>query len=85
MTVKDIRKRVDLTQKEFSDIYKIPLSTLQHWEQNVMSCPDYVVRLLNFTVMFDDVLYKFTTNNPDSFDIMQMFVKELDKATAENK
>ena len=33
LDVADIRKRANMTQKEFSESFQIPLSTLRQWEQ----------------------------------------------------
>lgn len=33
LDVKQIRRKVDMTQEEFAKAYAIPLATLQNWEQ----------------------------------------------------
>lgn len=33
LDVADIRKKANMTQKEFSESFQIPLSTLRQWEQ----------------------------------------------------
>lgn len=45
-SVKEIRKKTKMTQKEFALFFGIPLSTVQHWEQGVRYPPDYVVAML---------------------------------------
>lgn len=52
MSVKGIRKRSGLTQKQFAERYHIPLQTLKQWESNEGSSshrkpPEYVEYLLN--------------------------------------
>ena len=44
--IKTLRKQTGFTQREFSDKYDIPMSTLQHWEQGINTPPKYVVTLL---------------------------------------
>lgn len=44
--IRELRDKTGLTQKEFAETYGIPLSTLQKWEQAVMTPPDYVINLL---------------------------------------
>lgn len=80
MTIKDIRLSTGCTQQQFSDIYNIPLSTLRHWEQGVAVCPDYVVRLLQFTVNFDNVFYDFMTEHPEDIELLKSLLSALDNA-----
>ena len=44
--IRELRDKTGLTQKKFAETYGIPLSTLQKWEQAVMTPPDYVINLL---------------------------------------
>ena len=44
--IRELRDASGLTQKAFSELYGIPVSTLRKWEQGESSPPDYVVRLL---------------------------------------
>lgn len=44
--IRELRGKTGLTQKKFAETYGIPLSTLQKWEQAVMTPPDYVINLL---------------------------------------
>ncbi len=58
MDVKRIRQVSGLTQKEFSDRYRIPLKTLQNWEADsslpsARACPPYVIFLLEKAVKED--------------------------------
>lgn len=46
MTVKELRKHYNLTQKELSLITTIPLHTLQNWEQGVHTPRKYIITLL---------------------------------------
>ncbi|MBR0373062.1 MAG: helix-turn-helix domain-containing protein [Mogibacterium sp.] len=51
MTIKAIRLRTGLTQREFAGVYHIPLQTLKQWESNRGSTsfrapPDYVVHMI---------------------------------------
>lgn len=45
-SIKEIRKKTQMTQKEFALFFGIPLSTLQHWEQGFRYPPKYVVSML---------------------------------------
>ena len=44
--IRELRDKTGLTQKAFSELYGIPVSTLRKWEQGESSPPEYVLRLL---------------------------------------
>lgn len=50
---KNIRKLSGLTQTEFSKMYNIPLRTIQDWESERRTPPEYVVTLLEKAVNED--------------------------------
>ena len=45
-SIKEFRKDLNLTQKEFSETFNIPISTLRKWEQFQASPPEYLCSLL---------------------------------------
>lgn len=45
--IKEIRKQLGLTQKQFAVDYKIPQGTLENWEQGLSSPPDYLIYLMD--------------------------------------
>lgn len=53
MTVKEMRTRLGITQSEFAEKYNIPIRTIQNWECGSRECPQYVLELLEFKVMYD--------------------------------
>jgi len=46
MLIKEIRLKLKLSQKEFSDRFEIPISTLRKWEQAQVSPSKYLINLL---------------------------------------
>ena len=52
--IKDLRKSCNLTQKEFAEYFHIPLSTLRKWEQGESNPPEYLLRLLAYTLPKSD-------------------------------
>ena len=48
--IKDLRAETGLTQKAFSDVYGIPLRTIENWESGVRNPPEYVVELLRYRI-----------------------------------
>lgn len=48
--IKSIREETGMNRREFSEYYGIPLRTLEDWEYNKRTPPEYVVRLLAYHV-----------------------------------
>ena len=46
MTVKELRAKTGLSQSRFADRFKIPLRSVQHWEQGRQDPPPYVVSMI---------------------------------------
>ena len=44
--IRELRDRTGLSQKAFSEMYGIPVSTVRKWEQGESTPPEYVIRLL---------------------------------------
>jgi len=44
--IKEARKQSGLTQKQLSEKYGVPISSLKDWELSKHKCPDYVAKLL---------------------------------------
>ena len=47
MTVREMRKSLGLSQKEFAAYFDIPIGNIQHWEQGVSNPPKYVLKMMN--------------------------------------
>lgn len=48
--IREIRNSTKLSQKQFADLFHIPVSTLRKWEQNVVSPPSYLINLIKATL-----------------------------------
>lgn len=46
MEIKDLRNKMGLSQKQFSDYFGIPVRTIQCWEIGQRKPPDYIPELL---------------------------------------
>jgi DNA-binding transcriptional regulator YiaG len=46
MTFTEMRHKMGLTQKQVSDIYEIPYSTIQKWEAGINKPPKYVLQMM---------------------------------------
>lgn len=48
--IRELRDATGMTQREFANTYRIPLSTLRKWEQGEASPAPYVIELLARTI-----------------------------------
>ena len=54
LTIKQMREVLDLTMKEFSEVFNVPVKTLENWEYGKATPPSYVMEMLE-----KDVLERF--------------------------
>ena len=55
MTMKEIRKSLGLTQKEFGKKYKIPRRTIEDWDRGMKSPPSYWVEIFVKLLKYEKV------------------------------
>lgn len=53
MNVKELREFTGLSQKAFSEKYKIPKRTIEDWEAERRTPPEYVINLLKRVIKED--------------------------------
>lgn len=53
MTVKELRTITGLSQSKFAAYFGIPVRTLQDWEQQKRTPPDYVITMMERIWRFD--------------------------------
>ena len=46
--VKELREKMGMNRREFSNYYGIPYRTVQDWEAEKRELPDYLLRLLKY-------------------------------------
>lgn len=62
--IRELRDSTNMTQKEFANMYGIPLSTLRKWEQGESSPAPYVLNLLARTLPgIESSLWKIQGND----------------------
>lgn len=44
--IKELREETGMSQQQFANYFRLPLRTLQGWEQDRRKPPDYLVELL---------------------------------------
>lgn len=48
MTIKELRKAVNMTQKEFSEYFGISKRNIENWETEKSNCPEYLRSLIEY-------------------------------------
>ena len=48
MTFKELRTASGMTQKQFSEYFNIPKRTIENWEGEKRSCPEYLLELMEY-------------------------------------
>ena len=57
VTIQSLRMQSGLSQKEFGDfLYGIPSRSIQNWEGGQKSCPDYLVKLIEYKLKKENVI-----------------------------
>ena len=46
--VKELREKMGMNSREFSDYYVIPYRTVQDWEAEKRELPEYLLRLMKY-------------------------------------
>ena len=69
--IKNVRKELNMTQKEFAEYTFTSLNTLQHWEHNDRRVPENFMRLVAYKLLMDK-------NAKD-------YSKDIDEATQDKK
>lgn len=63
--IREMRAKTGLTQREFGDMFNIPVNNIQKWEQGINKPTEYtlkmMIRIMNMTEEIDKL--KHTTNN----------------------
>ncbi len=52
--IKDLRKKTGLSQSKFSAKFRIPVRTLQQWEQGISAPPEYLVRMMAYIMLLEE-------------------------------
>ena len=56
MNIREIRKKLNMTQTEFGNLWGIPLRNIQHWELGTRKPPEYVLTLIKENLQFRGLL-----------------------------
>ena len=58
--IKQLRESIGLTRKEFSEHVGIPVRTLEDWEAGRRTPPEYVPRLIEYQLKYEELLRRVT-------------------------
>lgn len=56
MTIKDLRAASGMTQKEFSEYFRIPKRTVEDWERGHAKCADYLLNLIQYKLEKENLI-----------------------------
>ena len=54
MNIKELRTKMEMTQKEFGEYLNIPRRTIQSWELGDRTPPEYVLQLIKYKIEKED-------------------------------
>ena len=61
--IRELRKSINLTRKEFSEHVGIPIRTLEDWEAGRRKPPEYIPRLIAYQLKYEELLRKVSIQN----------------------
>lgn len=53
MQIKELREQVGLSQSKFAALFKIPVHTLQQWEQGLRKPPEYIIYMIEKILLLE--------------------------------
>jgi len=56
MTFKELREASGLNLTRFAKFFNIPYRTAQHWDAGDRACPQYLLELMHYKLIKEDVL-----------------------------
>ncbi len=56
MRIRELRKQTGLSQTKFGELFGIPLRTIQHWESENRTPPEYVINMIEELLYFKGIL-----------------------------
>ncbi len=56
MEFKKIREQSGMNITKFSEYFKIPYRTIQHWEHGTRQCPEYLLELIEYKLKKEGIL-----------------------------
>ena len=60
--VKELREKMGMNRREFSDYYGIPYRTVQDWEAEKRELPEYLLRLMKYRAEVEYMMKELLQN-----------------------
>lgn len=54
--LKLLRAQTKMSMKEFAEYFEIPYRTVQNWENNTRSCPEYLAQLMEYKLIKEGLI-----------------------------
>jgi DNA-binding transcriptional regulator YiaG len=54
--LKLLRAQTKMSMKQFAEYFGIPYRTVQNWENNTRSCPEYLMRLMEYKLIKEGLI-----------------------------
>ena len=61
--IRELRERIGLTRREFSEHIGIPVRTLEDWEAGRRTPPEYIPRLIAYQLKYEELLRKVSVQD----------------------
>lgn len=58
ITLKELRTLTGMSQHAFGDYFKIPMRTIQNWENGVRECNEYIIELIEYKLKNEGMIGK---------------------------
>lgn len=56
MTFKELRLLSGMNMTEFGQYFELPYRTVQNWEYGVRSCPEYLLKLMEYKLRKEEII-----------------------------
>lgn len=64
----ELRESTGMNRKEFCEFFQIPYRTVTEWERDNRHAPKYVLRLLEYYIMMEEMQKNADTDNNNDLD-----------------
>lgn len=56
--IKELRESTGMNRRQFCDYFQIPYRTVSEWERDGRHAPDYLIRLLEYYILAENLVKK---------------------------
>ena len=55
-TLKELRHKTGMSRRQFCEYFEIPYRTVQDWELENRTCPEYLIKLIEYKLKKEDLI-----------------------------